>query len=173
MNYYVMTKLQKIVWFVLLVLGLLLCLALWYKVAYSMDTAKSYEIRNNTSSKTLLIATQGSDFKNSVVQEVITHFKRDSINIKVIDISGLNTIDANSYTAILLVHTWENWKPPVQIENFIHRTKQHQDKIVVITTSGDGSYRMEDIDAITGASLPENILPMAEESIKRLQTVLD
>lgn len=168
----VMTKLQKIFWFVLLVLGVFLCVALWYKFTYSMDTAEAYEIRMNNTNKHLLIATQGSEFKNSIVQEVTAHFKADSINIKVIDISGLATIDAKSYSAILLIHTWENWKPPVQIENFIRRTKLYQDKIVVITTSGDGSYQMDDIDAITGASLPENILPMAEESIKRLQTVL-
>ena len=168
-----MSKLQKIIWFVLLVLGLFLFFGLWYKFTYSMDVADSYEIRTESSQQTLLIATQGSDFKNSVVQEVITHFKADSININIIDISGLDKIDPNDYNALLLIHTWENWKPPVQIENFIHRTRINQDKIVVITTSGDGSYHMEDIDAITGESLPENILPMAKDAVKRIQTILD
>ncbi|MBO6607489.1 hypothetical protein [Psychroserpens sp.] len=168
-----MTKLQKILWFVLLVLGVFLCIALWYKVTYSMDVAESYEIHASASSKRLLIATQGSDFKDSVVQEVVTQFKADSLAIKVIDVSGLAKIDPNDYTALLLIHTWENWKPPKEIEKFIHRTKINQDKIVVITTSGDGSYHMDGMDAITGPSKPENIRPMAEDAIKRLQSILE
>ena len=168
-----MSKLQKIIWFVLLVLGLFLFFGLWYKFTYSMDVADSYEIRTESSQQTLLIATQGSDFKNSVVQEVITHFKVDSININIIDISGLDKIDPNDYNALLLIHTWENWKPPVQIENFIHRTKRYQDKIAVITTSGKGTYHMEGIDAITGESKPENILPIANEAIERIQAIFD
>lgn len=168
-----MSKLQKILWFILLVLGVFLCFALWYKFTYSMDVADRYEIRATQQSQELLIATQGSDFKNGVVQEVVTHFKADSVSIKVEDISALDKTDPNDFNALLLIHTWENWKPPVQIENFIHRTKINQDKIVVITTSGNGTYRMDNIDAITGESKPENILPIAEEAIKRIQTILD
>ena len=168
-----MTKLQKIFSFILLVLGVILCLAIWYKVTYSMDVADTYEVHTKTSSRRLLVATQGSDFKNSVVQEIVTHFKGDSIYINIIDISALDSIDPNDYTAILLIHTWENWKPPVQIENFIHRTKRYQDKIAAITTSGKGTYHMEGIDAITGESKPENILPIANEAIERIQAIFD
>ncbi len=54
------------------------------------------------------------------------------------------------------------------MKTFIERTKNYHDKIVVFTTSDEGSYRMEGVDDITGESLIENV-PLFVKRIKDSQ----
>lgn len=167
-----MSKKRKLPIILLIVFGLLLFFAVWYQYTYSMDVAESFEVNTSVQHQKLLIATQGSDFKDEVTKIVIDHFKNDSIAIKVVDISALETIEPSDYNALLLIHTWENWKPPSAIKTFINRTEAYKNKIVVITTSGEGSYKMVDVDAITGESKPENIKPMTQQAISKLEVLL-
>jgi len=44
---------------------------------------------------------------------------------------------------------------------------------VVITTSGEGSFKMLNIDAITGVSKTENILPFTLEAIDKIESILN
>lgn len=167
-----MSKKRKLPILLLIVFGLLFFFAVWYQYTYSMDVAEAFEVNTSAQSQQLLIATQGSDFKDEVTKTVVNHFKNDSIGIKVVDISALETIEPSDYNALLLIHTWENWKPPGVIKTFINRAEAHKNKIVVITTSGEGSYKMVDIDAITGESKPENIMPVTKQAISKLEELL-
>ena len=117
-----------------------------------MDKAEEFQVNSPDYSEKLIIATQGSDFKTAVTTNIIDYFEQDSIFIKVIDVSSLSKINPKYYNAIVLIHTWENFKPPASVEVFINRTFAFQDKIIVFTTSGQGSYKMDGIDAITGES---------------------
>ena len=168
-----MSRIQKILVAVLSVLGLLFLLAVWYKYSYAMDKAEAFEVNSIEYQHKLLIATQGSEFKDKITLNVINHFKEDSIFISVIDISALKEIKPEDHNAILLIHTWENWKPPMEVEVFINKNKDYKDRIVVITTSGKGSYKMLNVDAITGESKTENILPFTREAIYKIESILN
>jgi hypothetical protein len=168
-----MSRTKKVLVLVLSVLGLLFLLAVWYKYSYAMDKAEAFEVNSVKYPQKLLIATQGSEFKDEVTLNVINHFKDDSIFISVIDISALKVVKPEEYDALLLIHTWENWKPPIDVDVFINRTKDYKDRIVVITTSGEGSYKMLDIDAITGESKIENILPFTQKAIYKIEPILN
>lgn len=145
---------------------------LWYKIKYSMDVAGSYEVNSADLSEKLLIATQGSEFKNTLTSEIVDHFRTDSIFIKIIDISLLSEIDPVDFRAIVIIHTWEYWKPPAAIKAFIHRTEEYKDQIVVLTTSGEGSYRMEDVDAVTAESTVDKVPLYLEEIKSRLRPLI-
>jgi len=156
-----------------LVIGLLLILfAVWYKYTYAMDKAEQFQVNTSSLHVKLLIATQGSDFKNSVTQKIVNHYKKDSIFIKVIDISELPKIDTENYSAIVLIHTWENWEPPLDIKTFIERTESYKEKIIVLTTSGKGSFKMDNIDAITGESILEDTALVSNQIIEKLAPLL-
>jgi hypothetical protein len=129
-----------------------------------MDVVTPYTINETYFEKKLLIATQGSDFKDKVTSAIVKHFKLDSIYIQVFDIAELQGVDPNDFDALVIIHTWENWKPPVAVKAFIDRTKMDKDKIVVLTTSGEGSYKMDDVDAIVGESILANapVVPVAQ-----------
>jgi hypothetical protein len=155
------------------VLGLLFILfAVWYKYQYSMDTAKSFEVNTSMLDRKLIIATQGSEFKNEITKNIVEFYKPDSIYIKVVDISSLLEIDPQNWNALVIMHTWENWKPPIDVKAFIDRTQAFHNKIVVLTTSGQGSFKMKGIDAITGESKLEKTASYAHLIIERLDPLL-
>lgn len=144
----------------------------WYKYQYSMDVFKPFEVNSPNMEMKLLIATQGSDFKDKITNAVVDYYKSDSIFIKVIDIGGLPEIDPDLFSAILVLHTWENWKPPASVKSFIERTGSNTDKIVVLTTSGEGSYKMEEVDALTGESIMEDTPVFTERIIEKLNPLV-
>lgn len=169
---HIMSRKSKILLFVLSIGVLLIVFAMWYKNKYSMDKVEEYQINSTNYNQKLLIATQGSVFKNTLTKSIIENYKQDSIFINVIDVSSLSKINPKEYNAILLMHTWENWSPPVDIKNFIKKTEQYKDKIIVFTTSGQGNYRMENVDALTGESILENVSVFSKEIIKKLNSLL-
>jgi hypothetical protein len=156
----------------LIVFGLLFLLGIWYKYAYSMNLAESMEINSPNLEQKILIATQGSEFKDKITFTITEYYKKQPVFIKIIDINGLIDVDPKKYNAIIVMHTWENWKPPLSIEKFIKRTMEHKEKMVVLTTSGKGSFKMEGIDAIAGASIIENTKEFSDEIISRVDAIL-
>ena len=167
-----MKNLKRTLWIILTMMVVFFIFLLWYKNRYSMDVVESYEVNSPNLEKKLLIATQGSEFKDMLTQSIVDHYTSDAIYIKVIDVSSLENIAENDYTAILVIHTWENWKPPVEVKAFVENTKPLSNKIVVMTTSGEGSYKMEGIDAITGESKVGEV-PFFEDRIaNRLDALL-
>jgi hypothetical protein len=122
--------------------------------------------------KTLLIATQESNFKHKVTAGVVDYYKADSLFIQVVDISSLDTTNVKKYNAVFIIHTWETWNPPIAVKNFINRTKKDTQKMVVFTTSGDGKYKMEGVDAITGESKLVDVLFYIDKITSKLNLIL-
>jgi hypothetical protein len=148
-----MKKFRKSALIILSILALFLVFAIWYRYTYSMDEAVAFEVNTSDMPSKLLIATQGSDFKNTVTQGVVDYYRSDSVFIKVIDVTALSEIVPDNYDAILVLHTWEYEKPPNAVNSFIEKTKNSKDKIVIVTTSGPGTSKMQGVDAITGESI--------------------
>jgi hypothetical protein len=167
-----MKKFRKAALIIFSILLLFFVFALWYKYTYSMGEADSFEVNTVDMRSKLLIATQGSDFKNTVTQGVVDNYRSDSVFIKVIDVSTLSEIIPDDYDAILVVHTWEYEKPPAVVRSFIEKAKSHKDRIVVMTTSGPGTSKMEGVDAVTGESILEDAPDVVEKIIARLDPLL-
>lgn len=168
-----MKHIKKILIVFLSLILLFFAFALWYKYQYSMDEANSYEVNSISFTKKLLIATQGSDFKNKLTEEVVAHYKPDSVYIKVIDISSLKNMGLEDYNGILIIHTWEYSKPPPIIQFFMDNDKYIPEKMVVFNTSGEGSYKMDNVDAITGASKMENTGIHVDKIVTRLNSIIN
>ena len=167
-----MTYKRKITGIILALGALFLIFAMWYKYEYSMDIIQEFEVNSPDLNLKLLIATQGSDFKDEVTKGIVNYYEKDSVYIKVIDVTTLADVDPIDYKAIVIIHTWENWQPPTDVELFINRTKDIQDKIIVLTTSGEGSFKMEGVDAITGESKLENTNALIHQITKRIDSIL-
>lgn len=166
-------SLKRKILFATLFIGILFFLFLWwYKNEYSMDRVEPFQVNSQQLDQKIAIATQGSKFKNKITKTIIDHYEKDSIFINVIDVSSLYEIDPKDYDAIVLIHTWENWKPPAEVQLFIDRTKGYKERIIVVTTSGEGTAKMEDIDAITGESILKNATLLADNVIIRLKALL-
>jgi len=142
----------------------------WYKVTFSMDIATEHEYKGEPGSKSILIATQGSEFKDGVVDLILKSFKGH--HIKIIDISDLYKVKEDDWDCILIIHVWEVWQPPKAIKFYTERW-QHPEKHVVITTSGDGHYHQENVDAITTASIIADEDKIAEKAIEKMKHILN
>lgn len=147
-------------------------LLIWYWATHSMDEARPFEIGTSDSPQSLLIAYQGSVYKNSVVEQIAEHFSTSDIHIKGIDIEYLNNVNPDDYNAIFITHTWQVWQAPEVVERFIddHPTMRHY---VLLCTSGSGDGQLENVDAITSASVLTSAHEEANNAIIKLEELID
>ena len=73
---------KKILLIILALMVAFFLFLIWYQHNYSMDVVSPYTINSPTLEKKLLIATQGSEFKNKVTSGIVNHFKTDSVYIE-------------------------------------------------------------------------------------------
>ena len=99
-------------------------------------------------------------------------YKSNSVSIDVIDVSTLSEIAPEDYDAILLIHTWEYGKPPESVQSFMDKNSDFKGKMVVMTTSGEGSEKMKNIDAISGESILKDSPVIVAKIIARLNPLL-
>lgn len=147
-----MSNRRKILNVILGGLILFFIFTIWYSVQYSMDKVAPFEINNDELNNRVLIASQGSDYKNTVVADVISSFHYDSIYIKVIDVHELGKEKADAWDAILILHTWEIGVPPNTVTEFMEEIADRR-KLIVVSTSGSGEEYIEGVDGISSASL--------------------
>ncbi|NAS13741.1 hypothetical protein [Poritiphilus flavus] len=164
---------KKIIWTLIGILALFFLFAIWYKYEYSMEAVEPYTVYTETLEEKLIIATQGSEFKNALVNRIIDHYKNDSVFIRVIDVSGLPQINTSHYSAILILHTWEYDKPPEVVARFITENEKDMDKFVVFSTSGEGDKRIQGVDGLAGESVLADVSVHSGQIIKKLESLLD
>lgn len=137
-----------------------------------MEVARSFEVAGSPAGPRVLIATQGSDFKDALTAGLIDQLERRSAFVKVIDVTELGSIREADWNAMVVMHTWEMRKPPIAVKAFVDRTRQ-RDKLVVLTTSGAGDFKLEGVDAISAASQMDDVATRVRELASRVDAILD
>jgi hypothetical protein len=107
-----------------------------------------------------------------VVNQIIEELRTIPIYLKVIDIRQLPLIHEREWSAIVILHAWENSNPQKDAEEFIQRASS-KNKIIVVSTSERGDETIEGIDGITSASLIEQIPANARDIVHRVKLVLN
>ena len=144
----------------------------WYRMHFAMDPAQSLEVAGAASGARVLIATQGSDFKNALTAALVEHLKHRSAHLKVIDVSALDRVDETEWDVMVLIHTWEMRKPPPSVKAFIDGSKAPE-KLVVLTTSGAGDFKLPGVDAISTASRMTDVAARTNDIARRIDAILD
>ena len=145
--------------------------AIWYKLQYSMDPVIGFEVNSAEQPVQILVATQGSPYKNAILEGVMEGIVRPDRYIKVIDVLDLDEVKASPWNAILILHTWEMGKPPITVMPFLN-TLPNNNRLVVHNTAGDGVSSIANIDAISGASVLEEVPSRTEEIVRRINLIL-
>lgn len=148
-----------------------LAFATWYRFQYSMEAARSFEVNDPASQQRVLIATQGSAFKDAVMSGVVAHLKARPAYVKVIDVSELPEVKEDDWSAIVLLHTWEMSKPQADAKAFVERARD-TGKIVVLSTSGAGDQKMQGVDAISSASVMADAADRVTKITARVDAIL-
>ena len=124
----------------------------WYNSLVQMKPVTPYE--NNASEKVihLLIATQGSAYKDALVTQVVNHVQQDpEIHVRVIDVSMLAEVNRAEWDAIIMLQAWEKWNPHPAVKAFVEGGFDPETMFLVTTSDAEDSS-MDGLDAITGAS---------------------
>ncbi len=163
---------KKLVLITAFLVCLFLTLLYWYKPNYSFEVTHTNEIDFSNLDRKLLIATQSSPFKDSVTFIVSERYRSVSVVVEVIDVKALANKEAADFDAILLIYRWEAGAPPETVQSFIDKNSSLKNKMVELTTSWNGLEKMKNVDAITGASIIENVLVFTDKIIKRIDRLL-
>jgi len=161
----------------LVVIAVAVVALLAFMVAYwslhSMHPAREFEVNSrDTAHAKVLIATQGSAFKDSVVAGVVAHLKPRAVYVKVVDVSVLPQVHEMDWDAIVVIHTWEMDKPQPDARRFVSGVQDPR-KVVVLSTSGKGTLKMDGVDAISAASEMIDVSKHVAEIDARLDALLD
>ena len=163
---------QKLAVTIISLVCLFFLLIYWYKQTDAVEANHTYEINSSNSDQKLLIVAQDSPFKDSITAVVSAHYKSENVAIEVVKIRGSVNIEATDFDAILIIHRWEARAAPDAIQSFMDKNVSLKNKMVVMTTSWNGLEKMENIDAITGASIVDNVPIFANKIIKKLDPLL-
>ncbi|MCF4102709.1 hypothetical protein L1I30_13610 [Gillisia sp. M10.2A] len=155
---------------IIIILGVL-GVVVWYYFSHTKTQSVPYYVNSPKLETKLLIATQGSELKTAVVNGVVDHYKDEDIYIKVIDVYSLFSVNLEKWDAVVILNSWQYWTPSKNVMEFLKESKGKQDKLVVLSTSGDPD--VEGIDAISGESIKEKIPEYTEEIILRVDKILN
>ncbi|MBU8923110.1 MAG: hypothetical protein KOO63_14925 [Bacteroidales bacterium] len=118
----------------------------------------------------VLVASQGSEYKESLTDELIKNIEADSIFISVIDVTGLESIDEKNWDAIVIIHTMQIHKMPKQAMRFLEGMPD-LNKVMLVSTSGAGDDQVDyfEVDAVSTVSRKSLIPRVVELVIPKLE----
>ena len=96
-----------------------------------------FEINSPDAKQKVLIASQGSGFKNMLVSGLVDKIKDSPTYVRVIDVTSLSEVDDADWNAVVLIHTTEYGRMQPDAREYLGRVKE-LDKVILVTTSGSG-----------------------------------
>ena len=157
----------------ILFIGIAVFFAL-YLFAHKPTIIQERELGNPDMVRKVLIASQGTDFKNMLIDALTTHLQQEDVYIKIIDITQLPTIDHTRFSAILILHDIEFGHAPHAVQTFLN-TQPSYKRIICVSTSGSETQKEKDrdIDTITSASKAETLPKVLSELISRITLLIN
>jgi hypothetical protein len=169
-----MTIFKKILIGIGVLIILLVIISGIYLLIHVQDPAESMEVGSPDLSKKILIATQGSKYKNLMLDTLVARLKAGDVYINVIDISNLNEIKQGDWDAEVIIHTTEGWKLPDPVKEYLNRM-ENPDEVILLITSGDGNWKPEEckVDVLTSASKVADISEKANSIEEKINLLLE
>ncbi len=144
----------------------------WHEYTYAMDTVIPFEVNKAELKTKVLIASQGSSFKDSLVQGIMRHYQNDSIYFKIIDAYTMFTVNIDKWDALVIINSWEYRNPPSNLKKFIQNHPDQLDKLIILSTVGSSNMALKDIDVISGESIIEKTSEYTNIIVERLDKLI-
>jgi menaquinone-dependent protoporphyrinogen IX oxidase len=121
----------------------------------------------------VLIGTDGSAFKDAVVDQLREGLAASGARVRVADLVLLDSIDPQEYKAVVLIGVCRQWMVDQRISAFLGKARD-KNRVFVITTASDTEYKMdmEGVDAVTAASEPGREGEVAGEVLKKVRLAI-
>ncbi|MBW1897994.1 MAG: hypothetical protein JRI61_02930 [Deltaproteobacteria bacterium] len=134
---------------------------------------KEITINNMNASHKIVIASNGSDFRDSIRDKVIKEYS-DNCYIEVINLDKLQTVEYDRFDAILVMDAiiaWGGFNP--EMKNYIDSLDDKK-KVVLFLSAGDEElkYSYNGVDAISSASVVEEEDKVVKEITGKIDMLL-
>ncbi|EDN7593768.1 hypothetical protein GPY84_11845 [Listeria monocytogenes] len=141
-----------------------------YRFIKSMDVTENAEINKSATGDHVLLATQGSKFKDSVMDQVKKDMEGKNVHVSIIDTTKLDKVKADDYDKVVLFTTVQSDDIPENVSTFMNDNKDKSIHIAVTADSGRWDDKPKDIDAISEASKAENKQEFVDDLTKAILT---
>lgn len=145
--------------------------ALTYRMVKTQGVTESYIINQDKPQQPrILIATQKKEFKDNVMTDIADYYTDQSVFISVVDVTTLDTVNADDWDGIVLFTTIESDEPPKVVIDFLEGQKDLSNKFLMLTAdSGKWVHpNTTDVDVVTSASLKKNVKSVSETMIDKI-----
>ena len=149
-----MKKILKILLSIVLgVVTILLLLLGTYIVVNVQGVIEPFKVGNPNAKNKILIASQGSDFKDNLLETLVHELRGDDKYLYVVDCTKLGNEVFSDWDVIIIIHSAQIHKMPREAELFLKRSIDLS-KVILVSTSGAGDDKIEgfEVDAISTAS---------------------
>ncbi|MCF7824622.1 MAG: tetratricopeptide repeat protein [Candidatus Marinimicrobia bacterium] len=143
---------------ILLSIAVLLTASIAYLIAHYPRPADSFQLVSENPQQTILIATQGSQFKSAFINSLLDTLRNSAMNVTGIDLRNIEEMETRDWDKILIINTFMA-KLNRDAAAFIDKA-QDSDRILLLVTSGGADWQPNadlQVDAITSASQKSDI----------------
>jgi hypothetical protein len=136
-----------------------------YLLVNLQGVIEPFEINSPDAIHKVLIASQGSGFKNMLVSGLVDRIKDSPTYIKVVDVTSLSEVNEADWNAVVRMQP--------DAREYLGRASE-LDKVILVTTSGSGKWKTEefDIDTLTSASRKAKVGLLVNTITHRLEAIL-
>ncbi len=122
----------------------------------------------------VLIATQKSEFKRTVVSEIKDNLGDNVAYVRIVDVKWLPNETPANYNAIVILNRCMAGRPDPRVETFIDELPQ-KNKVIVLTTGRLDSWQPDstEIDAMSSASTMSATSPIARSIADKVLNIID
>lgn len=124
-----------------------------YVILYFPRKAESFEINQANQTRSILIATQGSGFKDILVKTLCDSIGAPSLYIRGIDVRDLAEVNEIEFDKVIILNSFVI-RLNKDVERFIEQSSAPE-KVLMLVTSGGADWQpcpQQKVDAITSAS---------------------
>ena len=149
-------------------------LLLTYIIMNRQEVIEPFQLGNSGAENKILIASQGSDFKNNLLDTLVCKLKTDENYLSIIDCTALGNENDEEWDAVIIIHTLQIHNMPEATEAFLSGVKDLS-KVILVSTSGAGDESVEkfNVDAVSSASRLNAIDPIMDWIIPKVDIILD
>ncbi len=149
-----------------------------YVIINQQGVIEPFSVGSPKAKTKILIASQGSNFKNKLVEDLVSQLKGNETYLSIVDCTMLGNENTANWDAIIIIHTMQMHFMPEEAQRFL----QHVDdfsKVILVSTSGGGDEFVDEfnVDAISSASreaaIPKIVKWMNEKLDEKLNRKSD
>ena len=122
----------------------------------------------------VLIATQKSEFKRTVVSEIKDNLGDNVRYVRIVDVKWLPNETPEEFNAIVILNRCMAGRPDPRVETFIDDLPE-KNKVIVLTTGRLDSWQPDsrEIDAMSSASTMSATSPIARSIADKILDIID